>query len=501
MSMRSEGNKELANVLKNADTAPVRITDEQALAVFVDAKLTKRTYNIMRSPVKDRYPPYDNICAAKQNCRPSNEHYKISELLCKVDLQALLDHTCLRLMKLVDTEVRQLMLNGCSELRLISKWGCDGSSAHAEYKQRFMDSTSSDAYMFLTSFVPLRLVGAETLVWANPRTSSTRFCRPICIRLMKETSDLIVKEYERVQREISQLKPFRMLMGEHELVIKYDLVMTMVDGKIINAITQTTSAQRCYICNATSATFNNIEKMRIRPTNTEYLQFGISNLHCWIRSFECLLHIAYRLSFRTWIKTAHIEEFNQNKARIQKDFFAKLGLHVDKPRSGYGNSNDGNTARKFFAEAEMSSEITGIDLGLIIKIRTILITISCGKEVNTAKFRSFALDTAKKYVDLYGWYKMPTTLHKVLIHGHEIIKEALVPIGLLSEDAQEAMNKEVRRMRSYHSFKGSRERTMQDIFHGLLVASDPIVSYYRHGQPCNTKDLPREVEELLTIVE
>ena len=39
---------------------------------------------------------------------------------------------------------------------------------------------------------------------------------------------------------------------------------------------------------------------------------------------------------------------------------------------------------------------------------------------------------------------MPPTVHKMLIHGGEIIRRALVPIGWLSEEAQEARNKDYR---------------------------------------------------------
>lgn len=50
----------------------------------------------------------------------------------------------------------------------------------------------------------------------------------------------------------------------------------------------------------------------------------------------------------------------------------ELGLHVDEVRIGGGNSNDGNTARRFFREAERSAEITKLDVSLIKRCGTIL---------------------------------------------------------------------------------------------------------------------------------
>jgi hypothetical protein len=39
---------------------------------------------------------------------------------------------------------------------------------------------------------------------------------------------------------------------------------------------------------------------------------------------------------------------------------------------------------------------------------------------------------------------MPTTVHKMLLHGSKIIKEmALLSIGMISEEAQEARNKDI----------------------------------------------------------
>ena len=43
--------------------------------------------------------------------------------------------------------------------------------------------------------------------------------------------------------------------------------------------------------------------------------------------------------------------------------------------------------------------------------------ITSGKITDTGKWDFFAYDTAKLYVDLYGWYQMSQTLHKMLIHA------------------------------------------------------------------------------------
>jgi len=38
----------------------------------------------------------------------------------------------------------------------------------------------------------------------------------------------------------------------------------------------------------------------------------------------------------------------------------------------------------------------------------------------------------------YPWFYLPASVHKILIHGTQIFENAILPIGLISEKAQEA---------------------------------------------------------------
>ena len=134
-----------------------------------------------------------------------------------------------------------------------------------------------------------------------------------------------------------------------------------------------------------------------------------------------------------------------------------MGLIVDEPKPGFGNSNDGNTARRFFKNPDIAAEITKLDKDFIIKMHTILIVVSSGHKINICKFKDFRQDTAKHFVDTYPWYYMPPTLHKYFIHAPEIVKFALLPIGQLTEEAQEARNKDFKRFREHNSRKCNRE--------------------------------------------
>lgn len=99
------------------------------------------------------------------------------------------------------------------------------------------------------------------------------------------------------------------------------------------------------------------------------------------------------------------------------------------------------------------------------------------------------METVELYVKLYHWYYMSPTVHKYLIHGGEIIKNAIVPIGQLSEDAQEARNKDFRYYRENHTRKFSRLKTNEDLVNNLLVTSDPFISNIRVDYKSIKKEL------------
>lgn len=63
-------------------------------------------------------------------------------------------------------------------------------------------------------------------------------------------------------------------------------------------------------------------------------------------------------------------------------------------------SNGGNTARKFFKNPHISSNITVINTHLIERFLNILMDLSNSHEINCDAFDKYATDTAKLY-DFY----------------------------------------------------------------------------------------------------
>jgi recombinational DNA repair protein RecR len=60
--------------------------------------------------------------------------------------------------------------------------------------------------------------------------------------------------------------------------MSYICAMTMINCKVCNALSDTSSAQSCYICKATPRQMNLIHEVMELPVNEEVLRFVLSSL-------------------------------------------------------------------------------------------------------------------------------------------------------------------------------------------------------------------------------
>lgn len=490
---RQKKNDVLQNILRGPDAA-ASFSNDEALSIYIETDLTKTQYRYLRYMLNEKghsvFPSYQSLGEAKKNCYPLTSSITVTNISAKVNLQDLLDHTACRIMKI------HTIPENFNKLKLYSKWGCDGSSGQSEYKQVLPEEREqiSDANLFIVSLVPLRLVDEEskTVIWQNPTCSSVRYCRPISLELAKETKDITTSVVNGLETKINELTPTLAALKGNVVEVKHELFLTMIDGKVAQVLTETSSSAKCTICGATPKQMNDLMKVTARVENEDAFKYGLSTLHAWIRCMEMILHISYNLAFKKWAaSTPENKKVKEEKKRfVQARFREDLGLHIDKPRQGSGNSIDGNTAKRFFQNYECSAEITGVDEELIKRLYIILQTMSSGFPVNAIKFGEYALGTPRLYVNNYNWYYMPSSVHKILIHGAKIIEQ-------LSEDAQEARNKDYKKYRLNHARKCSRSATMEDVFHTLLYTSDPYISSINSANVLLTKELLNEAKELL----
>ena len=513
VKLGTTGRREASKILKEITSSPKRagkykraysislqedktqLTTLNALAMFVEAGLSRRQYEIIRNSNKKIYPCYSVLQKAKMDCYPDKQSYHVSDTCAAINLQQILDLTVTRLLTHLEEVVQTLSEEESSSLMLICKWGCDGSQ-QTQYKQKFQNDADSDENIFQSSFVPIQLICSinnNKLIWQNPTPSSPHYCRPIRIRFVKESTDITNEEIEYVQSSVNTLQDTEVTLGDTLFSVKHTMKPTMV----CNAATQTTSTMRCYICGATCKDFNNLTKSReVKP---DTLKFGLSILHARIRIFESLLHLSYKLPVKKWQLRSECDKdiVKQRKSEIQENFRNKIGLIVDVPKPGFGNTNDGNSSRRFFIDPELAAEITGIDPNLIYRLKVILETISSGHKICVQKFSEYTVETAKLYVQLYPWHPMTPTMHKILIHGPIVIENALLPVGQLSEEAAEARNKHFRLYRQNYARKFSRVSCNLDVLNRLLLSSDPVLTGMRRQPRKRTKPFLKETLEML----
>lgn len=313
MKLRKAGKTDASNVLKDITNSPKRakkflsaiktLNDDQprqlspldALCMFTEAGLTRAQYERIRETNKSFFPCYSVLQKAKKDCYPVPEAYTVTATCAEVKLQELMDHTASRIILHIKEPLQFLNEEEKQSLILISKWGCDGSQ-QMQFKMKFDNDIDSDANIFQSSVVPLQLICKfnKRIIWQNPTPSSPRYCRPIRIRFIQETSDLTNEEIHYIKAQIASLSVTKF----ENTSIQHKLLFTMVDGKVCNAATHTRSTMRCYICNATSSEFNDLSKKRM--SQKENLSFGLSLLHARIRFFESMLHVAYKLPIKKW---------------------------------------------------------------------------------------------------------------------------------------------------------------------------------------------------------
>lgn len=210
------------------------------------ASIYKADYQNLRNSTREQcckvFPPYNIIHEAKLRCYPPKSDNTVTECNAEVKLQFLLNYTIQRILLIQDEVIKSLIVvsrESVRNLNLVCKWGCDGTSGQNAYKQRFDndDGSMSDANIFFTSLVPLQLISVDQetkntlVVWKNPRPSSTRFCRPIRIQFLHESTEATTSEMEFIKQQESNLVPYETVIYGKDITVSFKLAFTMMDDR------------------------------------------------------------------------------------------------------------------------------------------------------------------------------------------------------------------------------------------------------------------------------
>lgn len=280
-----------------------RHSEDSGLAFFLEYNYSVRGYKGLVSDSHNRkcyiYPSYYFIKEAMNKCLP--QKIVNTEVEVKISLQSILNKTVERLCESIALDWDE----GClTDLEFLITLGFDSSSGHNNPHQKYSDKNNENlnhqSSLFISSFICISIkCNCGKYIWLNKTPQSVRYCRPIRLALEKEDNEATLKEYNRLNQDIENLRPHRFLLSNNKLCkVKFNVYKTLFDGKCLNTILENSASSRCPCCLKTAHQFG---KLNIDFTpNSLALKNGLGLLHCLIKTFEHLLAISKRKIIEVW---------------------------------------------------------------------------------------------------------------------------------------------------------------------------------------------------------
>ena len=500
-----------AAILARDDSASkpfLRKTPEEALFFLLTNNLTKEQYTNMKQACResgaDIWPAYSYVQGAKSGLEP--DLIFVEENQAVAPLQDLLNHTVKRLIHsnpnlLKNMESIAESKNNFLETTLYYKIGFDSSGSHTVSQQTNSEGDHQEIKSIMASqMAPIKLVtfidDEEISLLDYPGQNSPHSCRPLRLSFEKENSETIKKEFERLQKEMDQLQNF--LISENPRIsVSFSGLFTSIDGKVLCSITGAKTTE-CPICHKSGKELAKNDGP-FEVESTSFLNYGASPLHFGLRAFSTLLKIGYKQDFKQHrVTKENSSKFEERKLLVKKAFKRELNLIVDSG-SDPGKTLSGNVARKAFENPVVFAQIIGVSPMLVSNLDVIWRT---KYQINGKEFEVFCKQTLSIYMSEVGWYNIPPTIHKILVHGRDIVDACPVALGLTSEECSEANNKFIRKFLLQHTRKTSHLDKMNDLFHRLMAVSDPcLLSKSFKEKSKKSKQFTPEMKKLLQIPE
>ena len=415
--------------------------------------------------------------------------YQESEGVIRVKVGDMLETTLTRMLGNPETNiVNRLVSEGSNEISIQMKWGADGQSSQENYRNATVDDSS--IYSVCLGLLKIKSTKSGEILYADPHPNSPFSCRQVVLGFMKETRERIIQEYELIEEQLQNLQDFTLEVGGRQIMVnveRSEFFSTMWDGKSTNVLSSHLSnkviaTSSCHVCFAKQGDFSSNSS---RPVDPIILALGCSVLHCRIRAMEYLFNMACRkkVGHKTTEKSP---EFKAQKEKLRKAFkeHPELKLDLFKVKKGAGNSNDGNSSKKFFDKAEITAKILGIEVEILTKFQFLLNELNCTDRRPDPIFFQQEADQLHTILtsEPYNQVMLTQTVHRILCHGSQFIEalpEDVFP-GQVSESSIEARNKYNRRYRLYNSFAGDFSKGLKGIFHRMMLTSDPVVYFKRN---------------------
>ncbi|GJQ75372.1 hypothetical protein Trydic_g23548 [Trypoxylus dichotomus] len=141
--------------------------------------------------------------------------------------------------------------------------------------------------------------------------------------------------------------------------------------------------------------------------------------------------------------------------------------------------------------------MTLINAKLIHRLGVILEVINCNSSTDSQISVVYKIyRKVSNIIQLYPWYYMPLTIHKILIHRVENTTAAALSIGWFS-DAQESRHKGYKYYRLHFTKICFRTATNKDVSREMLESSDPYITHLRSEPKKKHLSISEEALELM----
>ena len=478
----------------------IKIKDGEALAYYVKNRQSRIRYNNMRKKCQEQnapiWPSYYKLNREQRRTYPDG--MIVTDYLAQNSLQSMLERTVQRLLLVpgVQERIAEIKKNANGKkvtLTFRYKWGFDGTLGGNVYREGTGSAEANMVENILLSqmaFLELRCVETGELVTRNQFANSSSGMRPLRISFEPESVENVHVEHERITREAAAVTPIDIDEG---VSVAFEDFPTLFDGKAL-AYIHGEASQVCHLCGHGPVDMS-IPGKPHPITNPKGKRNGLTNLHAGPRFMEFCLHISYYLWWLRWsIRYAdegQRQDIDDRKCSVHWVLYFFLGILVDKVKKSGGTSNDGNTARAFFENPELTADLLELPRDFVCSLALLWKIIRSSHEVDLEKVKlavqRFQTSFFTHFRDLTNtdrrregitWFYIASSVHRLSEHLVELLEACPFPPGMLSEEGSESNNKIVRFIREHLTRKMSRRQTMEDLNHRLIAMSDPVVLHY-----------------------
>ena len=349
------------------------------------------------------------------------------------------------------------------------------------------------------------------VIYRSRMTNCCSACKPLRVCFQKENKITVNREYDRVNEEINRIETYspeeEVENEETQEVEKQSMLVhfhfngiaSCFDQSAVSNILGITSTASCPLCGRSpnEMSFRN-GCFSLLPDMKNLKAF--SNLHFGPRSMELCVHLGEKIDIKRHIaKTPEqIQSVADRKEEIQKEIFKQFGFWYDMPNGGSrsGNSNTGNGARAFYDNCDGIAVILKIPAAFIRGIKTVWEIMRCPFKIDP----ELAHRQCEAVLDMYfeyfkmtqeekdeikaskskrpvtdSWYKIASSVHKILLHLKWLLENCPVPPGMTTEEATECNNQRIRLILIKLTRKMSMLKMLSDLVNRLIMISDPVM--------------------------